>query len=142
MKKNLIIGTVVLAAMAIQTVASAQIRRRPTNPLTTNPRTNPTTTPTTNPPPTGTVKPGKTIDTTRYTSGNDFGGKVKPSLRNVYGYDVSTVDVADRTPLSYEHNRADDVVFSHFIWRDIRSVDYWSILEASNKQSGFLFDYR
>ncbi|MCE3281333.1 MAG: gliding motility protein GldN [Chitinophagaceae bacterium] len=123
MKKNLIFCLVVLAAMAVQTAASAQIRRRPPGPPGTNPpATNPPTTnpPTTPPPgPGGTVKSSKSFDTTIYSSGNEFGGTVKKSLRNVYGYDVSTVDVADRAPLAYEHNRADDVVFSHFIWRDI-----------------------
>ncbi len=45
--------------------------------------------------------------------------EVKKSLRNDYGVDYSTLEVKDRTPLPYEHLRADDAVYRHRIWREI-----------------------
>ncbi len=43
--------------------------------------------------------------------------KVKKSLRNDEA--VETKDIKDRTPLAYEHLRADDAVYRHKIWREI-----------------------
>ena len=43
--------------------------------------------------------------------------KVKKSLRNDEA--VETKDIKDRTPLPYEHLRADDAVYRHKIWREI-----------------------
>ena len=68
---------------------------------------------------TGSVTPGKRIDTASTTSGKEYGGSVKRSLRPEFGYDDKNTQVADRTPLAYEHIREEDVVFSHFIWREI-----------------------
>lgn len=45
--------------------------------------------------------------------------EVKKSLRNDYGVDYSTLEVKDRTPLPYEHLRADDAVYRQRIWREI-----------------------
>jgi gliding motility associated protien GldN len=127
MKKLSILSVVLIALLAVGTVANAQFRpKKPTTGGGTTP--NPTTT-TPNPTPTGTggtgttgggnVKPGKTIDTARSATGKEYGGTVKPSLRPQYGFDTKNTQVADRTPLSYEHLREEDVVFSHFIWREI-----------------------
>lgn len=43
--------------------------------------------------------------------------KVKKSLRPDEA--VETKDIRDRTPLAYEHLRADDAVYRHKIWREI-----------------------
>lgn len=43
--------------------------------------------------------------------------QVKKSLRPDEA--VETKDIKDRTPLTYEHLRADDAVFRHKIWREI-----------------------
>jgi gliding motility associated protien GldN len=43
--------------------------------------------------------------------------QVKKSLRPDEA--VETKDIKDRTPLAYEHLRADDAVFRHKIWREI-----------------------
>ena len=43
--------------------------------------------------------------------------KVKKSLR--LDEAVETKDIMDRTPLAYEHLRADDAVYRHKIWREI-----------------------
>ena len=43
--------------------------------------------------------------------------KVKKSLRPDEA--VETKDIADRTPLAYEHLRVDDAVYRHKIWREI-----------------------
>lgn len=43
--------------------------------------------------------------------------KVKKSLRPDEA--VETKDIADRTPLPYEHLRVDDAVYRHKIWREI-----------------------
>lgn len=43
--------------------------------------------------------------------------KVKKSLRP--DESVETRDIRDRTPLAYEHLRADDAVYRHKIWREI-----------------------
>ena len=43
--------------------------------------------------------------------------KIKKSLR--LDEAVETKDIMDRTPLAYEHLRADDAVFRHKIWREI-----------------------
>ncbi len=44
---------------------------------------------------------------------------VKKSLREDNGVDYSTLDVKDRTPLPYEHLRADDAIYRQRIWREI-----------------------
>ncbi len=43
--------------------------------------------------------------------------KVKPSLRSDEA--VETKNIKDRTPLAYEHLRADDAIYRHKIWREI-----------------------
>ena len=43
--------------------------------------------------------------------------KIKRSLRSDEA--VETKDIRDRTPLTYEHLRADDAVYRHKIWREI-----------------------
>jgi gliding motility associated protien GldN len=121
MKKLLILGAALIVGLANSNVADAQFRKKttPGQPGTTNPQpTNPQPG-TTNPAPTGNTKPVKTIDTARSNSGKEFGGSVKPSLRNVFGFDNKNTMVKDRKPLSYEHLREDDIMFSHFIWREI-----------------------
>jgi len=122
MKKLLILSVVLIGCLSVD----AQFRKK-TTPGTNPPGTNP---PTTNPNPTtgtspttggggGNQKPGKSIDTARSATGKEYGGTVKPSLRNVFGYDNKNTQVKDRQPLSYEHLREDDIMFSHFIWREI-----------------------
>ncbi len=127
MKKLLILGIVLIGAFSVE--AQFTGGRKKTTPGTNPPTTNP---PTTNPPGTnpptgggggGGQKPSKTIDTASSTTGKAFGGTVKPSMRNVYGYgdvnDLPSARIKERKPLSYEHLREDDIMFSHFIWREI-----------------------
>jgi gliding motility associated protien GldN len=124
--KKVLIFSVVIAGLAVGTTASAQFKR-PTKPgtggTTTGTGTTGTGTTGTGTTTTGTsggnIKPGKRVDTARAGSGKEYGGVVKPSMRSEYGFDTKNTKVADRTPLSYEHLREEDVVFSHFIWREI-----------------------
>jgi gliding motility associated protien GldN len=116
MKKLMILAMVLGMGVSVDAQFGNRVKKTPpgTNPQPTNPQ--PTTS---NPAPAGSAKPGKTIDTARSASGKEFGGTVKPSLRNVFGFDNKNTQVRDRQPLSYEHLREDDVMFSHFIWREI-----------------------
>lgn len=127
--KKLLILSVAFVGLSMGMVANAQFKPRPktgpgTNPPTTNPPTTnpPTTNPPTNPPTGGgggAVQPSKIVDTAAATNTNEYGVPVKPSLRNVFGYDDKNTKATDRKPLSYEHLREDDIMFSHFIWREI-----------------------
>jgi gliding motility associated protien GldN len=121
MKKLLILSSVLIVGLVSTNSADAQFRKKttPGQPGTTNPTpTNPQPG-TTKPAPAGSTKPVKTIDTARSNTGKEFGGTVKPSLRNVFGFDNKNTLVKDRQPLAYEHLREDDIMFSHFIWREI-----------------------
>ncbi|HEX6914109.1 MAG TPA: hypothetical protein VF145_02630, partial [Chitinophagaceae bacterium] len=125
MKKLSIVFVVLVAAVAVGLDANAQFRPKKPGGGTTGTNPPPTTQPTTTNPTTTTTGTGTTtgptkiVDTARSTSGKEYGGSVKPSLRPQYGFDTKNTQVADRTPLAYEHIREEDVVFSHFIWRQI-----------------------
>lgn len=129
MKKVLILSAVLVVGLA--SVADAQFRpKKPTGTGTgttgtgtgtgtTGTGTTGTTTTTTTTS-TGNVKPDKRMDTARSEGGSkEYGNAVKRSMRPEFGYDDKNTQVADRTPLAYEHIREEDVVFSHFIWREI-----------------------
>jgi gliding motility associated protien GldN len=51
------------------------------------------------------------------SSGVNSDTLVKPSLRNDNAYDKSSVNA--RTPLVYEHLRADDALFAEKVWREL-----------------------
>jgi gliding motility associated protien GldN len=123
MKKVMWLGMLLLVLTAID--ASAQFRKK-TTPGTGG---NPTATDSTKPKPTprppgggtgGNPQPTKEVRTREeLSSPNEFGVPVKPSLRPQYGFDDKNTQVSERRALAYEHLRADDIVFSHFIWREI-----------------------
>ncbi len=131
MKKVLILSAVFIGLSA--SIANAQFRpKKPgtgttgtgtTGTGTTGTGTTGTGTTGTGTTGTGNVVPEKRLDTTRSTSGKEYGGSVKRSLRPEFGYDDKNTQVAERTPLAYEHIREEDVVFSHFIWREINAKE-------------------
>jgi gliding motility associated protien GldN len=62
--------------------------------------------------------------------------QVKRSLRPDEA--VETKDIKDRTPLAYEHLRADDAVFRHKIWREINTKEKINLpfRYAANENNG------
>jgi gliding motility associated protien GldN len=139
MKKIIILGVLILATVGASLDANAQLRKKKTPGTGTTPTTttgNPPTT-TGTPPPTGGGGASKSFDTTASASGNEYGAQVKPSLRNVFGFDNSNTQVKDRTPLAYEHLREDDIMFSHFIWREIDSREKMNkVFSYPSKENG------
>jgi gliding motility associated protien GldN len=128
MKKSIVAVVLMTISLSVATVSHGQFKR-PTKPGTGTTGTGTTGTGTTGTGTTGTgttgskdttVKPGRReVSKEEVSSPNQFGSPVKPSLKPQYGFDTKNTQVADRTPLSYEHLREEDVVFSHFIWREI-----------------------
>jgi hypothetical protein len=112
LKSCLLVGLVAVVAAS----ADAQRTGRRRNPATNQPATNqPTTT---------------TNNTTQPSGYNPYGNVpievdsmgmsdtvVKKSLRNDNAYDKSMVN--SRTPLVYEHLRADDALFAEKVWREL-----------------------
>jgi gliding motility associated protien GldN len=106
----------VLFAGLIGSEADAQRtgrRRNNTNqPATTNPADQPTN----NNKPSG-YNPYGNIPIIVDSSGVNNDTLVRPSLRNDNAYDKSSVNA--RTPLVYEHLRADDALFAEKVWREL-----------------------
>lgn len=100
--------------------ADAQRRGRNRNQGTTPPATNtPAETQQTNnatTQPSGYNPYGNTPIEVAPSSGG-FGDSTKPSLRNDAAYEK--LGMKDRTPLTYDHLRADDALFSERVWREI-----------------------
>ena len=110
LKSCLLVG---LAALVAGNVDAQRVgkRRNPTNQPTTN---QPTTT-TNNTQPSG-YNPYGNVPIEVDSSGvSDT--LVKKSLRNDNAYDKSSVN--SRTPLVYEHLRADDALFAEKVWREL-----------------------
>ncbi|HLG39278.1 MAG TPA: gliding motility protein GldN [Chitinophagaceae bacterium] len=115
--KHLVFKTclMVLCAGLIVSEANAQRtgRKRTNQPATTNPTE---TQQTNNNQPSG-YNPYGNIPIRVDSSGMNSDTIVKPSLRNDNAYDKSSVNA--RTPLVYEHLRADDALFAEKVWREL-----------------------
>jgi gliding motility associated protien GldN len=109
-KSCLVVGLVALVAGS----ANAQRTGKRRNP-TTQPATNQPTTTTNNTQPSG-YNPYGNIPIEVDSSGV-ADTIVKKSLRNDNAYDKSSVN--SRTPLVYEHLRADDALFAEKVWREL-----------------------
>ncbi len=117
MKKQLFKYLLVLIGICLfAEAADAQNRRRATRRTTTRrttqPRTNTQIQPTADSVATAMIRPDSAMVNDSLPI-----KVVKKSLRRDEA--VETNDLKDRTPLAYEHIRADDAVFRHKIWREI-----------------------
>ena len=101
-----------LVAVMLVNQADAQRNRRARTPATTNPTQQQTNN---NQPPTNYNTMGNLPITVDSSGLNDQ--EVRKSLRNDNAYDKSSVSA--RTPLVYEHLRADDALFAEKVWREL-----------------------
>lgn len=115
--KSLVVKSCLLVAFGALVVADASAqrggaRRRTSSgaPVTETPQQQTTNNAPANGNPYGNIP--IVVDT---SSAND--GKGLPSLRNDNAFDKSFVN--DRTPLPYEHLRADDALFAEKVWREL-----------------------
>ena len=110
LKSCLLVG---LAAMVAGNAVAQRVgkRRNPTN----QPATNQPTTTTNNTQPSG-YNPYGNVPIEVDSSGM-ADTLIKKSLRNDNAYDKSSVN--SRTPLVYEHLRADDALFAEKVWREL-----------------------
>jgi gliding motility associated protien GldN len=111
LKSCLFVGLVVMVAAEADAQRAGRRRNNPTNQPTTN---QPTTT-TNNTQPSG-YNPYGNLPIEVDSSGM-ADTIVKKSLRNDNAYDKSSVN--SRTPLVYEHLRADDALFAEKVWREL-----------------------
>src|SRR6476660_7061578 len=109
-KSCLVVGLVALVASSADAQRSGK-RRNPTN----QPATNQPTTTTNNTQPSG-YNPYGNIPIEVDSSGI-ADTVIKKSLRNDNAFDKSSVSA--RTPLVYEHLRADDALFAEKVWREL-----------------------
>lgn len=111
---------VVLASVSIEADAQRQPRRRPntSNTPTQQPSTDPTQTQQTNntQQPSG-YNPYGNVPIEQAPSTGGYGDSVKKSLRPDGAVDKSFVN--ERTPLPYEHLRADDALYTERVWREV-----------------------
>jgi gliding motility associated protien GldN len=109
-KSCLVVGLVALVASSADAQRAGK-RRNPTN----QPATNQPTTTTNNTQPSG-YNPYGNIPIEVDSSGM-ADTVIKKSLRNDNAFDKSSVSA--RTPLVYEHLRADDALFAEKVWREL-----------------------
>jgi gliding motility associated protien GldN len=116
MMKSFVLKSCLLGVLVTVIVADANAQR-------TGRRRNPTTTP-------ATQEPTQQTNNTQPSGYNPYGNipievdssgvldtVVRKSLRNDNAYDKSSVNA--RTPLVYEHLRADDALFAEKVWREL-----------------------
>src|SRR5258706_917907 len=117
MKSLVFKGCLFVCLVVLVADADAQRTGRRRNPTTTQPTTNQPTTTTNNTQPSG-YNPYGNVPIEVDSSGM-ADTVVKKSLRNDNAYDKSSVNA--RSPLVYEHLRADDALFAEKVWRGLAS---------------------
>ena len=115
MKSLVFKGCLFVCLVVLVADADAQRTGRRRNPTTTQPTTNQPTTTTNNTQPSG-YNPYGNVPIEVDSSGM-ADTVVKKSLRNDNAYDKSSVNA--RSPLVYEHLRADDALFAEKVWREL-----------------------
>lgn len=117
--KSLVVKSCMLAAFAALLVADANAQRTGRRRTTTNPPANNQQETqqqnNNNTQPSGYNPYGNIPIVVDSTAGSDTA--VKKSLRNDNAFDKSSVNA--RTPLEYEHLRADDALFAEKVWREL-----------------------